>query len=197
MNLDWLLQIIAHYRYWILFPLACFEGPLISFAVGILAARGVFNPLAAYGLLIMGDVIPDTVYYYVGRYGKNTRFVKKILAKTGLERHLERVHSLWYRHTGKTMFFSKLAYGLATPFLISSGMIGLPLPTFLLYAIPITVIQYGILMFGGYYFSNSFGFFSNTLEAIEILVAATVVVATLYYILTLYMRKKLLEEEQK
>src|SRR5579859_2852137 len=77
--MDAALHLILVYRYWILFPLACFEGPITGFIIGTLVALGYFNVFAAYFLLVMGDIIPDTAYYLLGRYGEKGTFVKKAL----------------------------------------------------------------------------------------------------------------------
>ena len=194
MNADTLIHLVEQYRYWILFPLACFEGPIVAFVVGTLVALGYFNPYLAFVVLVFGDIIPDTGYYFLGRWGAGTALAKKYMAKLG---SMEIVRRLWHEHGGKTMFFSKLAYGLSTAFLVSAGLVHMPLRTFLRYAVPITLVQYGILMFLGYHFGNSFGTVTNILDHIQIVIAAIIIVAIGYYFLTRYMRTRLLREEKE
>ncbi len=192
-----LLHLIIEYRYWILFPLACFEGPVVAFVVGTLCALGYFNPFAAFGILVLGDLVPDWTYYWFGRYGGERPFVQKALHKIGLQEHFAAIKKLWFTHGGKTMFFSKLAYGLSTAFLISAGAVGLPAKKFLLYALPVTLAQYAILLTLGYYFSNSFGIVSGILDHLQILTASVVVVAVGYYFLARYMAGRLLAAEHE
>ncbi len=54
-------HLIVAYRYWIIFPLACLEGPLVAFAVGSLTARGAFDIFAAFAVLMLGDLVPDVL----------------------------------------------------------------------------------------------------------------------------------------
>ena len=194
MSPDTLIHLIEQYRYWVLFPLAVFEGPVVSFVVGTLVALGYFDPYIALGVLILGDLIPDTGYYFLGRWGAGTALAKKYMAKLG---SMEIVRRLWHEHGGKTMFFSKLAYGLSTAFLVSAGLVQMPLRRFLRYALPITIIQYSALMFLGYHFGNSFGTVTNILDHIQIVIAAVIIVAIGYYFLTRYMRTRLLKEEEE
>ncbi len=192
-----LVPLLIHYRYLILFPVAALEGPIVSFVVGTLVAAGYFDPLPAYGILVLGDLIPDTAYYYLGRYGGQAlmgKFAPKIGVKEG---HFDVVRALWNDHPGKTMFFSKLAYGLSTPFLVSAGFVGMPLSQFLRYALPVTFAQYAILMALGYFFGNSFKLVSNALTDVELLIAAAVVVGVGYNLMTRFMRTKLLDEERR
>ena len=94
------------------------------------------------------------------------------------------------------MFFSKLAYGLSTAFLISAGVVSLPAKKFLLYALPVTLARYAIFLGLGYYFSNSFGIVTGLLEHIQIVIASVIVVAIGYYFLARYMAQRLLQEER-
>jgi membrane protein DedA with SNARE-associated domain len=198
MDFSHITELILHYRYFILFPLACFEGPVISFVVGILAAAGYFNPINAYVVLIFGDIIPDIAYYFLGRYGEHKAIVARYISKIGVtEKHFDVIRKLWHTHTGKTMFFGKLAYGLSTPFLVSAGLVGMSLKKFLAYALPITLVQYAFLLALGYYFGGSFNFISTSLRDVQIIIAAVLVVALGYYFFTRYMRSKLLQEEKK
>lgn len=196
MTLGALVPLIIHYRYWILFPLACFEGPLVSIIIGFLTAAGYFNPLLAYVILVLGDVVPDAGYYFVGRWGHKASFVAKYASKVGItEARFAVIERLWERHPGKTMWTSKLAYGLSTPFLISAGLTGMPVSRFVLYALPITLSQYAILMAIGYFFGNSYELISSAFSGAELIIAALVIGGGLYFMLTRYMRSRLLEEE--
>ncbi|MDP3935351.1 MAG: hypothetical protein Q8Q46_04010, partial [Candidatus Giovannonibacteria bacterium] len=117
MNLETITQLLIQYRYLILFPLAAFEGPIVAFVVGILVAAGYFNPFIAYAILLFGDIIPDSIYYFIGRHGERKTFVARYGAKVGItEERFGVIKKLWHHHGFKTMFVSKLAYGLSTPF---------------------------------------------------------------------------------
>ena len=196
MSIDTLIHLIETYRYWILFPIACFEGPLTAFIIGMLVALGYFNIFGAYAVMVFGDIVPDTLYYLLGRYGEQKSLIKRYFGKVGVkEEDFAVIRNLWQNHGGKTMFFSKLAYGLSTPFLISAGLVGMKMRKFFEYALPITFLQYGILMALGYYFSNSFGTVSGIVEHIQYVFAAVIVVGIGYYFLARYMRGRLLKQE--
>lgn len=196
MSIDFITQLILQYRYWILFPLACFEGPIVSFAIGMLSAAGYFNPIGAYAILILGDLIPDTGYYYLGRFGKRGPLIKHYLGRIGItEEHFDIVHRLWHEHGIKTMFFSKLAYGLSTIFLVSAGLVHMPPRKFYMYALPVTFLQYGILMLLGYYLDASFNLVANIVTDIQLFIAAIAIFIIAYYLLTQYMRRRLLAQK--
>ncbi|MDB5224440.1 MAG: hypothetical protein JWO43_62 [Candidatus Adlerbacteria bacterium] len=198
MSLDTIIHLIETYKYLILFPIAAFEGPVTGFIVGMLIAFGYLNPYVSYLVLVMGDLVPDAVYYYMGRFGEAKSIIPRYFAKVGItEEHFGAVRSLWKKHPGKTMFFSKLAYGLSTPFLISAGLVGMKPGKFFLYALPVTFAQYAILMALGYHFSSSFGTVANIFANIQYVIGGLVLVFIGYYFLAKYMRKRLLAAEKE
>ena len=128
--------------------------------------------------MLLGDILPDVSYYFLGRYGEKRMFVKKALASIGVsDKHFGVIRELWHEHTGKTMFFSKLAYGLSTPFLISAGFTRLEFKKFILYALPVTFLQYTVLMVLGYYFGAAYyTAFKHSFNGIGIVLAAVLLV---------------------
>ena len=186
-----IVNLILFYRYWILFPLACFEGPILAFVVGALCALGYFDVLPAYGVLLLGDLVPDIAYYFIGRFGERSAFITRYSQKIRIKKeHVDVIRRFWLEHPWKTMLFSKLAYGLSTALLISAGVAGLPFKKFFASAFPITLAQYGLFLFLGYYFSNSFRVVSHSLFGVGILVAGVIIVAVAYYFFGTYVRRR-------
>ena len=71
--------------------------------------------------------------------------------------HLEQVRVLWEKRPGWTMFIGKLSYGIASAFIVVAGMVKMPLSKFFLYGSIVAVLQYGVLLFAGYYLGESLG----------------------------------------
>lgn len=199
MNLETIIQLLIHYRYIILFPLAAFEGPIIAFVVGILVSAEYFNPFIAYAILLCGDIIPDSIYYFIGRHGERKTFVARYGAKVGItEKRFDIIKKLWHRHGFKTMFVSKLAYGLSTPFLVAAGFAGIPTRKFYEYALPVTIAQYAILMALGFYFGNSYALITQYIQNAQLIIAAVFVILLAgYYVFAHYLKKKLLADKKE
>ena len=196
MSFGWVVPLIIHYRYWILFPLACFEGPIVAIIIGFLTSLGYFDAMAAYAVMIFGDIVPDTAYFYIGRYGKRESLIKRYGHKVGLtEARFEKILGLWKTHPIKTMVIGKLAYGLSIPVLISAGLASVPPYLFYLYAVPVTFFQYGVLMYLGYTFGASYGFVATSFTDIQIALVALVIIGGCYYGFTVLMRRRLLREK--
>ena len=178
MTVESLLALIVAYRYWILFPLACVEGPVVAMVVGFLVSLGVFELLPVYVLLLLGDIVPDSIFYWLGRTGHRTAFVRRALAK-----RLPAIEHFWHWHTFKSMLVAKWALTLSPALLISAGMARLPFGRYLRAAIPITAFQYAVTMGFGYFFGLSYQTFRETL----VLAQLTVVLGVVLFFVATYL----------
>lgn len=195
--MDYLVVLLAKYRYLILFPLAAIEGPMVSLAVGFFISMGYVDFLLAYPILILGDIMPDSIYYYVGRLGNKKKLIERFSRYSKfISYNLCVLEELWHCHGRKTMLFGKLAYGLSIPFLISAGLVNMPFPRFLSYTIPVTLLQYGVIMIIGYMLGHSYKMAEQYIEYAYITVAA-VMILLCYVLLTRYARRQIKEIEQK
>jgi membrane protein DedA with SNARE-associated domain len=191
------LSIIIEYRYWILIPLSFAEGPIVAFFAGTLASLGYFNIYLLGIFFLARDLLVDLGCYYIGYFGGRTRWIKSLIARLGVtEEHLGEVRSLWHHHPGKTMFLSKLSYGVAAGFIVVAGLVRMPLKKFLTYGALIAVAHYGLLLVLGYFFGNTFGgTITGILEKIPYVIGGLSVIAVAYFLFRGYTSKKLARAE--
>jgi membrane protein DedA with SNARE-associated domain len=150
-----------HLIYIILFPLALIEGPVLALVVGFLVKLGYLDIFAAYTVMVAGDFFPDSFYYYIGKLahkkGWIERLSKKFTSKAGfILDNRDILEKLWKNHGKKMMLFSKQAYGLSTPLLVSAGLVNMSYRRFLAYAFPITLAQYIVFITIGYWLGYSY-----------------------------------------
>lgn len=197
--METLIGVVTKFGYVALFPLAALEGPVVALGVGFLISLGYLSPLPAYAVLILGDLIPDSFYYYLGRFGNRRQLVAKYGSRFSMvSRNFGVMKHLWERHGKKTMALSKLAYGLSTPFLISAGLINMPLKKFLSYAIPVTVVQYAGLMVIGYFLGHSYLLAADYVWQGGILFAVLLVLFVVgFVVFSKYARTQIEEMEKK
>lgn len=193
-----LVALILQYRYLILFPLACVEGPMLGFIVGILVSLDYFNPFGALLVLVLGDIIPDITYYFIGRFGKSRSLLEKWGPHIGITPdRADLVRNMWFNHTGKTMLITKFAFGLSTPLLITAGLIHLPFNRFWKYSVPLSLLQYSVLLSLGYFFGGSFAKVESGFLRVQIIVAAVAVLFVVYYLVTSQVKKRFLAEQKE
>lgn len=199
MSVDFITELILQYRYWILIPLSFIEGPVVAFVAGTLAAVGFFNLYFLAALFFVRDVGLDGVYYAIGHYGGRTAFAKRMLNKIGITTdHLEQVRVLWEKKPFWTMFIGKLSYGIASAFIVVAGTVKMPLRLFFKYGIIVAVLQYGVLLFAGYFLGASLGgSIVKIIENVQYVIAFAAIAISGYYLFSWYMRKKFLKEDRE
>jgi membrane protein DedA with SNARE-associated domain len=197
MDSNHVVTLIIEYRYWILVPLAMIEGPIVAFFAGTLASLGYFNIYVLAIFFFARDVIMDGGYYALGHFGGKTRLAKWLLKKVGVTpEHLEQVRLLWEHNAGKTMFFGKLSYGIASSFIVVAGMVRMPLKKFFAWGAIVAILQYGVLLMLGYYFGNTLGGTIETvLTNIQYLIAGASLFIVAYFLFTYYMRQRTLKQK--
>ena len=132
--------------------------------------------------------------------GYKTRLVKWFLKKIGVTpEHLEQVRVLWEHNAGKTMFFGKLSYGIASSFIVVAGMVRMPLKKVLCvgcHCCDTSVRRVARSL--GYYFGNTLGGTIETvLTNIQYLIAGASLFIVAYFLFTYYMRKRTLKQEKE
>ncbi|HLD22258.1 MAG TPA: alpha/beta fold hydrolase [Patescibacteria group bacterium] len=178
--IPWLL----HYKYIVLFPLMIIEGPIVTIIVGFLSSLGYFHLSVVYGVIIIGDLVGDSLYYVFGRWGKETLIQRwgKYIGITEervvyLEKHFE-------NHSGKTLLFGKLAHGVGGAVLAAAGVAKTPYTRFLWYNFLGTIPKSLLLLLIGYYFGRTYVQLNTYLDYTAIMsVLLTVVFLLLYFVM--------------
>ncbi len=193
-----LLQTLIDYRWAILVPLSFGESWVVAFVAAMLATTGYFNIWALAGYFFVRDIVLDLGYYAVGHYSGRSKFVMRMLAKIHVtEASLNTVREAWERRPARTMFIGKLSYGLAQAFIIAAGTVGMSLRKFVGWGAVAAIVQYGTLLFLGYFFGASYG--GNILKMVQniqyIFLGGSVVLIG-YYGFALYMRRRMVADDE-
>jgi membrane protein DedA with SNARE-associated domain len=193
-----ILLLVLQYRYLIILPFAIIEGPIFALLIGFLVYAKVLDLIPAFFVMVIGDFIPDTAYYFIGYYGYQKGIVGKIFRKEGrIFEHVEIIKGLWQKHPRKTMFVSKLAWALSTPLLITAGLAKIPYKKFFTYALVVTFFQYGLCMGIGYYLGYSYQTAVKYAQLGGIIFAAILILFIVGYVFVAkYFRKQFIKIEQ-
>ncbi len=198
MSADTITHLILTYRYPMLVLLAFIEGPIVSFAGGFLSSLGYFNPFLVMIILVGKDISVDAACYATGHFGNRGALVHRFSRSLGVtEEHWSKLEELWRDHPWRTMFVSKLSYGLSLPFLISAGLTHMSYKRFWFYAVQIGFLQYGVLVVVGYFFGNYFNAIKGAIDIIQYGFAIFGIVIVCYYFFTLYLRRRALRRDRE
>lgn len=175
--LSWLLA----YKYWALFPIAVIEGPIITVAAGFLITLGVFNPLLAYIVIVIGDTVGDVLHYCVGYFG-GKRFIERWGKYFGVS--LESIAPLekTFADKGHSFFFwGKALHGIGGALLIAAGLIRYPFGKFLVSNVLGTLVKSAVLLVIGFYFGHFLEKINSSLNVVAVITIVIVPVALIGY----------------
>ena len=182
-ELTLLLGAIPIYKYLFLFLLVLVEGPLITMAVGWLAALGLFNPLVAYFVIVGADLVSDTLYYILGYWGRE-KLIKKFTlpGKEISMSRLGRIERLLKNHSKKTIVIAKLTHVAGVPVLLAAGLARVRLAIFLTYDALATFPKSLIFLLLGFYLGQASSTINQYLEYGTIVVSAAVMIVFVVYL---------------
>jgi membrane-associated protein len=194
MSVDTLTHLLITYKYILLLPLAIIEGPVLALIVGIIVKLGYLNFYAAFIVMILGDFLPDTFYYHLGRHSNNWNFAQKIMKKLDNTSVIEKA---WKRHMVKTLFVSKLAMGIAPALLMTAGRAEVPYRKYIGLALLITITQYGFFIFCGYTIGYSYNLISDFKYFGMFVAAFVIILVIIHKSLRRFANKELKEIEKE
>jgi membrane protein DedA with SNARE-associated domain len=155
---------------------------MLSVLLGYLIYEGYLSIPITFMVLLVADTIPDIFLYYLGRYGN-----KKILMRTFFKesarvtRNIARIENLWHKHTVKTMFFGKLAFGVSVPIILSAGISKLPIKRFLQVSIPVGMFEVAMLLYIGYHLGVSYQIVKSYVQYSGLVIALFVLIVFILY----------------
>lgn len=184
------------YRYIGLFLGAFFEGPIIMAAAGFLIKLGHFKVLPAFSMLLLGDLLADITWYYIGHFGAR-KFIQKFGRFFGVtENILEKVKKLFQRHHNKILLFSKvtMGFGVAVPILITAGISKISIRRFILLNFLGGLVWTASIMTIGYFFGNIYILISDSLK-IGFIIGVGIMLAAILFGFSKFLRTEVLENK--
>ena len=175
-------------KYPLFFAGAYIEGTVVMLTGGVLLRLGEVQFLPLYASLILGDVLSDIMWYWIGYFGAR-RFVMRwgylvgatpeIVAK--MERRFHKYHL-------RILVISKLTmgFGLAVPILTTAGMMRVSFKRYCAINIVGSFIWVGFVIFVGYNFGDVLQYFPEKFQ-----VASFFVLIALFFVGLRYLTKRL------
>lgn len=155
LGIDKVMALLISYKYAIIFPIAVIEGPTISIIAGVLVGRGYFNLFLVYIIIFAADLVGDTVYYCIGRYGGKYLVETQNRMFSIEPKKFDALEAAFVRHGAKLLFFGKLQ-GLGSVVLMAAGVVKYPYSTFIMYNAIATIFKSAALLLLGYFFYQQF-----------------------------------------
>lgn len=184
MDMTIVIALFLQYKYAALVVISLFEGPYIMMLSGFLIKLGVLAFIPAYIALSVGDLLADTMWYYIGYFFGNT-FVSRFGKFFDINmKNIENAKQLFLNHRKKILFGSKVTagFGLSLATLVAAGMVRAPFGEYMIINFFGQTIWTALMLSVGYFFGNLYIVIDDVLGRIFIVGAAF---AVLYLLLRL------------
>jgi membrane protein DedA with SNARE-associated domain len=156
-----ILELLAHYKYFILFPISIIEGPIVSVLAGLLASLGKLNFYLAWAILVMGDMAGDLIYYAIGHWGRKSFFDRYGHYIGVTTDRLVWAEGFFGRHSKKTLLFGKWTQTFGMPILIAAGVVGQNIWEFIWVNFLATIPKSLLFLSIGFYFGSFYARVNN------------------------------------
>jgi membrane protein DedA with SNARE-associated domain len=177
----WLISIYTSHHYLIyaiILVVGFLEGPYVSMICGAILALGFLNFWPLYIVLIFGDLVGDTMWYFIG-YHFGEKFVLKYGKYFKLnEIHIIRIKTIFHKHKNPLLFLSKISNGMgfALAVLFTAGMSKINFWKFIGVNAIGQLVWSGVLIAVGFFFGNLYISVNNVMGKISILVVFTIII---------------------
>ncbi len=189
MNLDFshLLQLAIAHGYSLMFLVMLIEGPAITSAGAFAAKLGYFNIYLVFLLSILGNLIPDILFYAVGYWGRG-RLVDRFGHYFKLDKNkIKHLETLMEHHAGKTLFVVKMLPFMAVPGLMAAGLVKMPLKKYITLSTIIILPTSLVFLLIGYYAGAAYNVWSRNITNASYLLGGI----AMLFIIASYIWKKI------
>lgn len=154
--MEHIIHLLIEFKYLILFPFAIVEGPIIAVIAGFLCTSNFLNPLLVYPVIVLGDIIGDSICYSVGRWG-TPKFLKNIFNHfTVTKKKIVSAKIFFDANPAKTISLSKILLGIGVAGIYLAGNAKVPYSKFIRICLATSAIQYMVYLCIGILFGHAY-----------------------------------------
>lgn len=182
---------IVSYGYYALFVGSLLEGELVLIVAGFLAHLGLFNLPWVIAVALVGTIIGDQFYFYLGRrHGRE--FLKK---RPKWQCRLEKAQALLDKHQNLILVGFRFLYQFRAIIPFAFGLSPMKADKFLIWNASGALVWAALWTGGGYFFGNTLAvIFSDfkrfQTEAIYGIIILAILIWLIYFICKKLRRKK-------
>ncbi len=182
--------LLIQYGYYLIFPIMVVEGPIITVIAAFLASLGYFNVFVVYALAVLGDFVGDSLYYFLGHWGRRG-FINRWGHYVGITKErIARLEKHFHRHSGKTLILGKLSQNFSGIFLVTAGIVKMPFWKFTWFNMLVTVPRSFVLVLAGFYFGQAYTRINRYLDYTTLIITAAAILLVAIYLIAKKVSKK-------
>jgi membrane protein DedA with SNARE-associated domain len=179
------------WSYILLALLVATEGPLSTLIGASASAAGLLDWRWVLTATIVGNIVGDCVWYFVGRAGR-MQWLYDHGRWFGMHpHHVARLEREMRAHARKLIIFAKIAYGLIVPTLVAAGMARVPWRRWFPMVFVVETLWSILLVWVGFHTTAFIQAFEHSLQAIGV----GVLVAAVIFVAMRFLRKRIDQQE--
>ena len=176
-----IIGLLETYKYFVLFPLAIIEGPILTVVAGFLVSLGLMNPYIVYPIVVVADALGDSLCYALGRFGDP--LVRRYGHWIGITpEKLIKAENYFKTHHLRSILLSKLVHGIGFVGIIAAGSLRVRYSKFALTAFVVSALQTLAFLILGIFFGFAYvaiekylSYFAAVVSLIALFVAFIIV----------------------
>lgn len=177
-----------------MFVMMAIEGPIVGAIAGFLASLGIFNVGMVWLMFVLGDVVPDATYYWIGYFSRDTLFPKIVKFFRIKKESVDKAEKYLHENQVKALAIFKFTPFIAVSGLILSGVSKMPFRRFFMWDVFLALPNALLFVGTGYLLGEAAGPLLRSVKNFqEGLLIAVVSVAILYMVIKLI--RKLLDKK--
>lgn len=181
-----IVDLIIKYRYAILFPIAFLEGPVVAVVSGFMIATKFMDFWPSYLILVSANITGDIVYYLIGYLVPRNKLNKVLMFFKISSKKIDSAETMFLRNRKSAIIFGKVAHAIGSVFLITAGILKVPLIEYLKIGTLIELPKALLFIMIGLYFGRSV---TNLGKVVNYSVFGFIIVTAVFIIINYYMTK--------
>lgn len=191
-----MLQFLQTSGYGIMFILMIVEGPIITYMASFAASLGIFNIFYVLILSLLGNILGDLIFFFIGRISKET-VVEEYEHKSLNESKISKLKMYLEKNPGRTIAVIKLTPFLPIPGLILTGASKISLKKFIIYSALINIVYAVSMVLLGFYSGVAFLTIAKYVKYAEYLIAGTILLVIGGVFLVRFLSRKISNKIEK
>lgn len=170
--------------------MAIVEGPIIAVIAGFLCTTKFLNPFIVFPIIVIGDIIGDSLCYALGRFGAPP-ILKNVVKRIGLHpENMQAIRSYFGANPTRTISLSKITLGVGFAGIYVAGNSKIPYKKFISVCLLTSALQYVVYLSIGLLFGSAYRQIDHYMDIFTAL-TIVIVLTVLLFIFIKSKRKKL------
>lgn len=186
MSQDAVLQMMQSHGLWLVGPMAVIEGPIVTVIAAYLAKLGYMQIMAVYLVCVVGDLIGDALYYWIGRLGPAV-LPERWLTRLGMTKARQLTLEGHFATQGpRTLLLGKWSHSMGLPVMLASGAARMNFTAYMVWNLIGTLPKTAVFTLIGWFIGSAYSAIDTWIWRVSL----AMVVAIAVVVLILWQRRR-------